>query len=106
VTDIDRFTDAIRQIAARATVLDPEVVAQMIGRRPASALDALSEREREVLAELARGASNRTIAQTLFLSERGVERHVTAIFDKLGIVASRHAHRRVLATLEHLRAAA
>jgi DNA-binding NarL/FixJ family response regulator len=106
VTDIDRFAEAIRQVAARATVLDPEVVAQMVGRRPASALDALTERDRDVLAELAGGASNRAIARTLFLSERAVERHVTAIFDKLGILPSRQDHRRVLATLEHLRSAA
>jgi DNA-binding NarL/FixJ family response regulator len=106
VTDIDRFAEAIRQVAARATVLDPEVVGQMVGRRPASALDALTDRDRQVLTELARGASNRAIARRLFLSERGVERHVTAIFDKLGIAPSRHAHRRVLAALEHLRSAA
>jgi DNA-binding NarL/FixJ family response regulator len=106
VTDIDRFTEAIRQIADRATVLDPEVLGQMVGRRPSSALDALTDRDRDVLTELARGASNRAIARTLFLSERAVERHITAIFDKLGIAPSRHAHRRVLATLEHLKSAA
>jgi DNA-binding NarL/FixJ family response regulator len=106
VTDIDRFADAIRQVAARATVLDPEVVAQMIGGRPASALDALTDRDRDVLAELARGASNRAIARALFLSERAVERHVTAIFEKLRIRPSRQDHRRVLAALEHLKSAA
>ena len=107
VTDIAHFVEAVRQVAARRSVLDPEVVAHMMGRRRRGhALDALSERDREVLARMAEGASNGAIAQRMFLSERAVERSVTAIFDKLGIGASRHAHRRVLAVLAYLRAAA
>jgi DNA-binding NarL/FixJ family response regulator len=106
VADVGRFTKAIREVAAGGVVLEPEVVACMVGRRrPASALDRLSERDRDVLAQIAEGASNRAIARRLFLSERAVERHVTAIFEKLGLAPSRLAHRRVLAVLAHLRAA-
>jgi len=87
-------------------VLDPEVVAHMIGsRRRRQSLDALDDREREVLARMAEGASNRAIAERMFLSERAVERSITAIFERLGLRASRHAHRRVLAVLAYLRAA-
>jgi len=100
VTDIDRFADAIGQIANRGTVLDPEVLAQVVGGGP-SALDALDARDRDVLAEIARGASNHAIARRMFLSERSVERRVSAIFDALGLNASRHVHRRVLAVLAH-----
>jgi DNA-binding NarL/FixJ family response regulator len=105
VTDVERFTDAIRTLACGGSVLDPAVIAQMLARRPASELDGLSPREREVLAQIAGGATNRAIARTLFLSERAVERHVTAIFDALGLAASRQVHRRVLAVLAHVRCA-
>jgi DNA-binding NarL/FixJ family response regulator len=106
VTDIGRFIDAIREVARRGSVLDPEVVAHMIGRRQREgALDALTARDHEVLAHMAAGASNRAIARRMFLSERAIERHVTTIFDKLDLRASRHAHRRVLAVLTYLRAA-
>jgi DNA-binding NarL/FixJ family response regulator len=106
VADVARFTDAVRAVGAGGAVLDPEVVAHMVGRRRrAGALDELSARDRDVLAQIAAGASNRAIARRLFLSERAVERHVTAIFGKLGLAPSRHVHRRVLAALAHLRAA-
>jgi DNA-binding NarL/FixJ family response regulator len=106
VTDVDRFTDAVRALADRGSVLDPMVVAQMVGRHPASGLDGLSVRERDVLAQIAVGATNRAIARRLYLSERAVERHVTAIFDALGLAASRHVHRRVLAALAHRKVSA
>jgi DNA-binding NarL/FixJ family response regulator len=106
VTDIDRFTDAVLQVAEGGSVLDPEVVAHMVGRhRRDRALDGLGERDREVLAQMAAGATNRAMAQRMFLSERAIERHVTAIFERLGLAASRHSHRRVLAVLAYLRAA-
>jgi DNA-binding NarL/FixJ family response regulator len=106
VADVAQFVEAIHQVAARRSVLDPEVVAHMIGgRRRRQSLDALDEREREVLARMAEGASNRAIAERMFLSERAVERSITAIFDRLGLCASRQAHRRVLAVLAYLRAA-
>jgi DNA-binding NarL/FixJ family response regulator len=106
VTDVAHFVDAVRQVAERRSVLDPEVVAHMVGRRRRDhALDGLDDREREVLAHMAEGASNRAIARRMSLSERAVERAVTAIFEKLKLCASRHAHRRVLAVLAYLRAA-
>jgi DNA-binding NarL/FixJ family response regulator len=106
VSDIAHFVDAVHQVAERRSVLDPEVVAHMVGRRRRDhALDGLGDREREVLARMAEGATNRAIARRMFLSERAVERSVTAIFDVLKIAASRDAHRRVLAVLAYLRAA-
>ena len=106
VADVAQFVEAVHQVAARRSVLDPEVVAHMIGgRRRRHSLDALDDREREVLARMAEGASNRAIAERMFLSERAVERSITAIFDRLGLRTSRHAHRRVLAVLAYLRAA-
>ena len=106
VADVAQFVEAIHQVAARRSVLDPEVVAHMIGgRRRRRSLDALDDREREVLARMAEGASNRAIAERMFLSERAVERSITAIFERLGLRASRQAHRRVLAVLAYLRAA-
>jgi DNA-binding NarL/FixJ family response regulator len=98
--DVARFISAVREVAAGGSVLDPAVVAQVIGRR--SRRDALTEREREVLALMAQGRSNRAIAKTVYLSERAVERHVTAIFDKLRLEPCRKRHRRVLAVLAHL----
>ena len=106
VADVAQFVEAVHQVAARRSVLDPEVVAHMIGgRRRRQSLDALDDREREVLARMAEGASNRAIAERMFLSERAVERSITAIFERLGLGASRQVHRRVLAVLAYLRAA-
>lgn len=106
VADVAHFVEAVHQVAARRSVLDPEVVAHMVGgRRRRHLLDALDDREREVLARMAEGASNRAIAERMFLSERAVERSITAIFERLGLRASRQAHRRVLAVLAYLRAA-
>jgi DNA-binding NarL/FixJ family response regulator len=104
--DTAQLVDAIRVVAAGGTVLDPEVVAQMLGRRRRTrVLDALTHRDLEVLAQIAAGATNHAIAERMYLSKRAIERHVTAIFDKLGITASRQDHRRVLAVLAYLRAA-
>jgi DNA-binding NarL/FixJ family response regulator len=104
VLDAERFTGAVRQVAAGGSVLDPEVVAHMVGRRRRNgSLAMLTDREQEVLAAMAEGKTNRAIAETLFLSERAVERHVTGIFDKLNLPCSERAHRRVLAVLAHLR---
>jgi DNA-binding NarL/FixJ family response regulator len=88
-------------------VLDPEVVTRLMTREPRDpVIDELSECDREVLAQMAAGASNRGIARRMFLSERAIERHVTNIFDALGISTGRAANRRVLAVLAYLRAAA
>jgi DNA-binding NarL/FixJ family response regulator len=106
LADVSRFTDAIRNVADRGSVLDPEVVAHMLGRhRRSHALAALTERDQDVLAQMAEGATNRAIARRMFLSERAVERHVTTIFEKLDLTLSKHTHRRVLAVLAYLRAA-
>jgi len=106
LADVSRFTDAIRSVAERGSVLDPEVVAHMLGRhRRSRTLDALTERDQDVLEQMAGGATNRAIAKRMFLSERAVERHVTTIFEKLDLTLSKHTHRRVLAVLAYLQAA-
>jgi DNA-binding NarL/FixJ family response regulator len=104
VAEIDRLSDAVRRVAAGGSVLDPEVVAHMMGRRREEGpLDALTEREREVLSLMAEGRTNRAIASELFVSERAVERHVTNIFVKLDLPTTGHDHRRVLAVVAYLR---
>jgi DNA-binding NarL/FixJ family response regulator len=104
VAEIDRLSDAVRRVAAGGSVLDPEVVARMMGRpREDGPLDALTDREREVLSLMAEGRTNRAIAGELFVSERAVERHVTNIFGKLDLPATGHDHRRVLAVVAYLR---
>ncbi|HET7443439.1 MAG TPA: response regulator transcription factor [Solirubrobacterales bacterium] len=104
VAEVDRFVDAVRRVADGGSVLDPEVVAQMLGRRREDGpLDTLTEREREVLKAMAEGQTNKAIAAEMFVSERAVERHVTAIFGKLGLASADGGHRRVLAVLSYLR---
>jgi DNA-binding NarL/FixJ family response regulator len=100
VPDVERFVSAVRQVANGGSVLDPAVLAEVLDRR--TSRDGLSPREREVLALMAEGRSNRAIAATAYLSERAVERHVTAIFDKLRLPQTPRTHRRVLAVLSHL----
>jgi DNA-binding NarL/FixJ family response regulator len=105
VADIDAFLDALRRVAARGSVLDPEVVAQLLGRRGADdPLDRLTPREREVLALMAEGRSNHAVARELVVTERAIEKHVTSIFAKLGLSAAEDGHRRVLAVLQYLNA--
>jgi DNA-binding NarL/FixJ family response regulator len=105
IADIDRFTDAVRVVGEGGSVLDDEVVEHLLGRRGAErAFHGLERAEREVLAHMAAGASNVAIARRMHLSERTVQRHVTAIFRRLGLAASRHGHRRVLAVLAYLQA--
>ena len=105
VAEVDRLVEAVRRVGDRGSVLDPEVVALMLGRsREEGPLDALTEGERRVLALMAEGRTNRAIAEELFISERGVERHVTSIFAKLDLPPTAQDHRRVLAVLTYLRA--
>jgi DNA-binding NarL/FixJ family response regulator len=105
IADVDRFIDSIRRIADGGSVLDPEVVSQMLGRRRVGRpLDALTPRERAVLALMAEGRSNHAIAAELVITERAVEKHVTSIFAKLDLPATADDHRRVLAVLAYLRA--
>ena len=103
VADVDAFVDALRRVAARGSVLDPEVVAQLLGRRRGvDPLDRLTPREREVLGQMAQGRSNNAIARELVVTERAIEKHVTSIFSKLGLSTVEDGHRRVLAVLAYL----
>ena len=105
VGDLAMFTDAVRRVAGGGSALDPDVVARLVGRkREASPVDALTPRERQVLALIAEGRSNAGIARELVVTVAAVERHVTSIFDKLGLHQSPEQHRRVLAVLKFLRA--
>jgi DNA-binding NarL/FixJ family response regulator len=104
VMDLEAFADAIRRVAEGGSVVDPEVVDALIGRpRERSPLEALTEREREVLGLMAEGRSNQAIADRLGLSPKTVEAHVHAIFTKLGLEPTPDDHRRVLAVLTYLR---
>jgi DNA-binding NarL/FixJ family response regulator len=104
IAEVERLTEAVQRVAAGGSVLDPEVVAHMLGRpRDQGPLDSLTTREREVLGLMAEGRTNRAIAGELFLSERAIERHITSIFNKLNLPASEQDHRRVLAVLACLR---
>jgi len=103
VADVERFVEAVHRVAEGGSVLDPQVVAELLGRqRPRGPLDTFTERERDVLAAMAEGLTNREIAGRMFVSERAVERHVTSIFEKLGLSAADGGHRRVLAVLAYL----
>jgi DNA-binding NarL/FixJ family response regulator len=99
------IVDALRRVAEGETVIDPTIVARLLGRRRRDdPLATLTEREREVLALVAEGLSNRAIAARLVLAERTVETHMSAIFGKLGLEGSPDQHKRVLAVLTWLRA--
>ncbi len=103
VADVRDFLDAVARIAGGATVLDPEVVGQLLARRRRDdRLQALTERERAVLALIAEGRSNQAIAQALFVSPASVEKYITAIFTKLGLEQDETGNRRVIAALVHL----
>jgi DNA-binding NarL/FixJ family response regulator len=106
VADLERFADAIRSVGEGGSALDPEVVARLVDRGTAEEdpLEALTRREHEVVALMAEGRSNHAIAARLVLTERGVEKHVTSIFSKLGLEPAPSTHRRVLAVLTFLRA--
>ena len=99
--DVEEFVDAVRRVAAGGTVIDPEVVRQLLRRRH-DPLERLTPREREVLAQMAEGKSNRGIAETLVVTEAAVEKHVTRIFQKLGLGPTQTEHRRVLAVVAWL----
>ncbi|HEX8855463.1 MAG TPA: response regulator transcription factor [Thermoleophilaceae bacterium] len=105
IADIERFTDSVKRVAEGGSALDPEVVAQLLGRRRREdPLEALTPREREVLGLMAEGRSNNAIAEQLVVTERAVEKHVTSIFGKLGLAPAAEDHRRVLAVLTYLQA--
>ena len=103
VGDVEVFIDAVNRVASGGSALDPEVVARMLGRRRAEdPLDQFSPRERDVLAAMAEGKSNRGIAESLVVTQAAVEKHVTSIFQKLGLAPAPTEHRRVLAVLTYL----
>jgi DNA-binding NarL/FixJ family response regulator len=102
VGDVGEFVDALSRVAAGGTVLDPEVVTQLLATRRTNDLDALTPREHDVLSLMAEGRSNGAIAGTLVISERAVEKHVANIFAKFGLAPSDADHRRVLAVLRYL----
>jgi DNA-binding NarL/FixJ family response regulator len=105
VSDVGRFIDTVRGVAAGATMMDPEVVAAMLARHEEDEpLRALTPREREVLALMAEGRSNAAIASRLFVSEKAVSKHSNSIFTKLGLHPSEEDNRRVLAVLAYLQA--
>jgi DNA-binding NarL/FixJ family response regulator len=105
VADVKSFVDAVRRVADGGSALDPEVVSLLLGRRRREdPLAALTPREREVLALMAEGRSNLSMAEALVVSERAVEKHVTSIFSKLDLPPAAQDHRRVLAVLAFLRA--
>jgi DNA-binding NarL/FixJ family response regulator len=104
VGDLSLFTDAVRRVARGGSALDPEVVERMVARpRNAGPMTELTPREREVLALMAEGRSNTSIAAAMTVTVGAVENHVTAIFDKLGLRPEPEAHRRVLAVLKYLK---
>jgi DNA-binding NarL/FixJ family response regulator len=103
VADVREFVEAVRRVAQGGTALDPEVVAQLLGRsRMHDVLDGLTPREREVLGLMAEGRTNAAIARQLVVSDGAVEKHVSNIFMKLGLSQSSEDHRRVLAVLTYL----
>ena len=106
VADVGEFLAAVRRVGEGGAALDPEVVAQLLGRRRDDPLAPLTPREREVLALMAEGRSNAAIAERLVVTDGAVEKHVSGIFAKLGLPTTTADHRRVLAVLAWLRASA
>jgi DNA-binding NarL/FixJ family response regulator len=105
VSHVGQFVDAVRQVAAGGTVMDPDVIAQLLeSRSAAEPLGALTPREREVLGLIAEGRSNAAVAARLFVTEKAVSKHINNIFSKLGLPPSDDDNRRVLAVLTYLRA--
>jgi DNA-binding NarL/FixJ family response regulator len=104
VADVAEFVSAVEAVGSGGTVLDPEVVSQLLARRRRDEdLTSLTRREREVLTLIAEGRTNHAIANTLFVTEGAVEKHVKSIFGKLGLAQGEADHRRVLAVLAYLR---
>jgi len=105
IADVASFTDAVRRVAAGGQVVDPGIVSRLLNRRRREdPLDALTEREREVLALMAEGRSNQSIADALVLAPKTVEAYISSIFSKLSLEPAATDHRRVLAVLAYLQA--
>jgi DNA-binding NarL/FixJ family response regulator len=103
VSALGELADALNRVAGGGTALDPEVVAQLFARRRRDPLDALTAREREVLALMAEGRTNSAIARALVISEGAVEKHISSILTKLDLAPSENDHRRVMAVLAWLK---
>jgi len=104
IADVAEFIGAVRRVADGGSALDPEVVSQLVARRRRQdPLAPLTPREREVLSLMAEGRSNQAVADRLVITPRAVEKHVTGIFEKLGLDNAAKDHRRVLAVLAFLR---
>ena len=102
VADLDRFFEALERIHAGGSVIDPEVVAAMLGRTRQHPIDTLTPRQREVLTLMAEGRTNAGIAQELVITEKAVAKHVAGIFEALGLPPTADGHRRVLAVIQYL----
>ena len=107
VSDLEELVRALHEVSRGGSSLDPRVVEGLLARKSAedrSPLLGLTDREREVLQEMASGRNNATIAKTLFMSDRAVEKHIGSVFQKLGLVDEREVNRRVMAVLAYLEA--
>ncbi len=105
VSDLDQLVNALREVVRGGSVVDSKVVETLIAarsRKKDSPLESLTPRERDVMAQVAQGKNNAAIATALFLTERGVEKHINAIFSKLGLSEEKDVHRRVKAALIYL----
>ena len=106
VADLHELVRALNEVARGGSVLDPKVVEALVARKDRvahSPLAQLTEREREVLGQMAQGKNNAAIAKSLFLTERAVEKHINSLFHKLGLTEETEVHRRVMAVLAFLR---
>ena len=106
VADVDELARALEEVSKGGSVLDPKVVEALVSRRNRAArspLTQLTDREREVLEQMAQGKNNSSIAKALFLTERAVEKHINSLFHKLGLSEETEVHRRVMAVLAFLR---
>ncbi|MET9244109.1 response regulator transcription factor [Nonomuraea sp. NPDC003709] len=102
VSRVSEFVDGLRRVAEGGTVMDPEVIAQLLAGGGTSAIDALTKREREVLTLMAQGLGNNDIGKRLFITDNAVHKHIGNIFTKLGLPPAEGGHRRVLAVLAYL----
>ncbi|MCX6429854.1 MAG: response regulator transcription factor [Actinobacteria bacterium] len=102
VTNINKFMQSLEEVASGGTVLDPEVVEAMMSSSSDSSLRSLTPREREILALMAQGKSNAGIAEVVVITEGAVEKHISNILNKLGLIQEESSHRRVLAVIKYI----